>query len=71
MGTQKNPKITDNNTFLKTLNSEISTAEGKVTHINPHSKLSFQLKKSHQIYHKAVFKINPCILLGKCFMAEG
>lgn len=72
MGTQKNPKITDNNTFLKTLNSEISTAESEVTHINPHSKLSFQLKKnSHQIYHKAVFKNDPCILLGKYFVAEG
>ena len=45
MGAQKNPKRTDNNTFLKTLNSEISTAEGEVADINPHSKLSFQFKK--------------------------
>lgn len=45
MGAQKNPMITDSNMFLKTLNSEISTAEGEVTHINPHSKLSFQIKK--------------------------
>lgn len=44
MGTQKNPIITDSNVFLKTLNSETSTAEGEVNHINPHSKLSFQFK---------------------------